>query len=61
VTVSSATSGEGRRLRFLHNWSWQPVGVAVPVAVRDALSDDIVERDHEVSLGPWDVRVLIEE
>jgi beta-galactosidase len=61
VTVYSATSGEGRRLRFLHNWSWEPAGVVVPVAVRDALSDDIIERDHEVSLGPWDVRVLIEE
>ena len=61
VTVYSATSGEGRRLRFLHNWSWEPTGVVVPVAVRDALSDDIIERDHEVSLGPWDVRVLIEE
>jgi beta-galactosidase len=61
VTVYSATSGEGRRLRFLHNWSWEPTGVVVPVAVRDVLSDDIIERDHEVSLGPWDVRVLIEE
>jgi beta-galactosidase len=61
VTVYSATSGEGRRLRFLHNWSWAPTGVVVPVGVRDALSDDIIERDHEVSLGPWDVRVLIEE
>jgi beta-galactosidase len=61
VTVYSATSGAGRRLRFLHNWSWEPTGVVVPVAVRDALSDDIIERDHEVSLGPWDVRVLIEE
>ena len=60
VTVYSATSGEGRRLRFLHNWSWEPTGVVVPVAVRDALSDDIIERDHEVPLGPWDVRVLIE-
>jgi beta-galactosidase len=61
VTVYSATSGEGRRLRFVHNWSWEPTGVVVPVAVRDVLSDDIIERDHEVSLGPWDVRVLIEE
>jgi len=61
VTVYSATSGAGRRLRFLHNWSWEPAGFVVPVAVRDALSDDIIERDHEVSLGPWDVRVLVEE
>ena len=61
VTVYSATSGEGRRLRFLHNWSWEPTAVIVPVAVRDALSDDIIERGHEVSLGPWDVRVLSEE
>ena len=61
VTVSSATSGAGRRLRFVHNWSWGPTSVVVPVAVRDVLSDDIIERDHEVTLGPWDVRVLIEE
>ncbi len=61
VTLYSATSGAGRRLRFLHNWSWEPAVVAVPVTVRDALADEVVERDHEVSLGPWDVRILIEE
>ena len=29
--------------------------------MRDALSDEVVERNHQVPLGPWDVRILIEE
>lgn len=33
--------------------------VTAPAAMRDALAGYIIERDHEVSLGPWDVRVLM--
>ncbi|MCL3860837.1 beta-galactosidase [Actinotalea sp. K2] len=62
VTVSSATSAQGRRVRVVHNWSWDPATVVVPCTVRDALSADVVvEGGHEVTLGPWDVRVLVEE
>ena len=61
VTVTSATA-QGRRLRVLHNWSWNPVEVKVPTAVRDVL-DATAARLPEgscIDLGPWDVRVLAE-
>lgn len=61
VTVHSATSGAGRRLRFVHNWSWEPTTVVVPATVRDVLGDGTTASGEELSLGPWDVRVLIEE
>lgn len=61
VTVLSATSGAGRRLRFVHNWSWDPTTVAVPTAVTDALSGEAVAAGGDVALGPWDVKVLVED
>jgi beta-galactosidase len=61
VTSTSAWARSGQRLRFLHNWSWRTVSVPVPSAVRDVLTGaQLAERD-EISLGPWDVRVLVEE
>ncbi|MCD7442455.1 beta-galactosidase [Streptomyces lincolnensis] len=59
VTATSATARDGRRVRFLHNWSWEPVSVPVPRPLRDALSDTAYA--DEVPLGPWDVKVLTEE
>ena len=61
VTVSSATSGAGRRLRFVHNWSWDEASVELPTAVRDALTDTTHGLGETLVLGPWDVRVLVEE
>ena len=61
VTVSSATSGAGRRLHFVHNWSWEPTTVTLPSAVRDALGAAPCAAGDEIELGPWDVRVLVEE
>ena len=58
VTSTSARSRDGRRIRFLHNWSWDPVTVAVPAAVRDVLTGTV--HATEVPLGPWDVKVLQE-
>ncbi|WP_433435520.1 beta-galactosidase [Nonomuraea sp. CA-141351] len=60
VTSTGATAKDGRRLRFLHNWTWQETTVAVPVAVRDILHDTAHEAGAELRLGPWDVRVLLE-
>lgn len=58
VTLSSATTREGQRLHVVHNWSWEPQTVTLPVPLRDVLQPDgelVV-----VPLGPWDVRVLLE-
>ncbi|WP_033306791.1 beta-galactosidase [Streptomyces iakyrus] len=59
VTATSATARDGRRVRFLHNWSWEAVSVPVPTALRDVLSDAVYA--DAVPLGPWDVKVLREE
>jgi beta-galactosidase len=60
VTVTSATTGAGARLRVVHNWSWEPTSCTLPVDVRDALGDDALAAGETLALGPWDVRVLLE-
>ncbi|WP_326661148.1 beta-galactosidase [Streptomyces canus] len=59
VTATSATARDGRRVRFLHNWSWEAVSVAVPMPLRDALTDEVYP--EAVPLGPWDVKILTED
>ncbi len=61
LTVLSATSGAGRRLRFVHNWSWEPTTVATPVAVTDPLDGTALAAGDHIELGAWDVRVLVED
>jgi beta-galactosidase len=60
VTVSGATAPDGRRVRFVHNWSFTPASVRLPVDVTDALGDDHFPAGTKLQLGPWDVRVLTE-
>lgn len=60
VTATSATTAAGRRLRVLHNWSWEACSVRLPTGVTDLLSAELLEADALVELGPWDVRVLLE-
>jgi beta-galactosidase len=60
VTSTGATATDGRRVRFLHNWAWEPATVPLPVAVRDVLAGTDHEAGAELRLGPWDVRVLVE-
>ncbi|MGP4043637.1 beta-galactosidase [Streptomyces sp. 2A115] len=61
VTSTAATSRDGRRVRFLHNWSWDPARVVLPMPAHDVLTGTSYAADQEVSLGPWDVKVLREE
>jgi beta-galactosidase len=58
VTATSATTTGGRRLWFVHNWSWDSVSVDLPAPVHDVLADRPTE--DKLELGPWDVRVLVE-
>lgn len=60
VTATSATTAAGRRLRVVHNWSWEACSVRLPTDVTDLLSTEPLEADALVELGPWDVRVLLE-
>ena len=60
VTATGATARNGQRIRFVHNWSWQPVTIHLPAPVRDPLQHRDHERGETVELGPWDVRVFLE-
>jgi beta-galactosidase len=43
------------------NWSWDPVRVFAPIPVQDVLSGDEMALGAPLDLGPWDIRVLLEE
>jgi beta-galactosidase len=58
VSVTSASTADGQRLRFVHNWSWDTVTIDLPHAVHDVLAD--AATDGKLTLGPWDVRVLLD-
>jgi beta-galactosidase len=60
VTVTSARTAAGGRLRFVSNWSWEATSVALPVAARDLLSETDLGRGEDLDLAAWDVRVLME-
>ncbi|MFI0822031.1 beta-galactosidase [Streptomyces sp. NPDC021098] len=60
VTSTGATAPDGRRVRFVHNWSWDEVPVRLPVAVRDVLDGTDHQAGEELTLNAWDVRVLLE-
>jgi beta-galactosidase len=59
VTVTGARNARGERLHFLSNWSWEPVHIEAPLAVRDLLSGEAVPAGGPIALGPWDVRVFV--
>ncbi len=60
VTSTGAVTADGRRLRFLHNWTRQEIAVTAPTTVRDVLAGAAPAAGAELRLGPWDVRVLLE-
>jgi beta-galactosidase len=61
VTSSGARTLDGRRLHFVANWSWDPLPLAVPAAVSDVLNEERIDRGGALALGPWDVRILVED
>ncbi|MFI5894009.1 beta-galactosidase [Actinoplanes sp. NPDC051513] len=61
VTGTGARTADGRRLRFLHNWSFDAARVTAPVDCRDVLSSEPVPAGGDIELASWDVRVLVEE
>lgn len=60
VTVSSGTGRAGRRIHFLHNWSWTPAEAIAPLPLQDALGNATFHSGDPIPLGAWDVRLLIE-
>jgi beta-galactosidase len=59
-TVNSATARDGSRLRFVHNWSFDPSTYKLPTAVDDISSGETFPQGAELSLASWDVRILRE-
>jgi beta-galactosidase len=59
VTTTTGTAPDGRRVHIVHNWSWEPASVHVPVNLADALNDTSIPAGTALDLGPWDVRVLV--
>jgi len=59
VTVSTGTAQDGRRVHVVHNWSWSPVGVSVPLDLADAFDGTAFRTGQALRLGAWDVRVLV--
>lgn len=60
VTVTSAHSDDGRKVWFVHNWSWEQATLRLPTAASDVLSGDDLQEGDDLRLGAWDVRVLLE-
>jgi beta-galactosidase len=61
LTVTSGVTGDGRTVRFVHNWSWNEVDYPLPAAATDAIDDSAHEAGASLRLSPWDVKVLIEQ
>ncbi|TRO59379.1 beta-galactosidase [Streptomyces sp. IB201691-2A2] len=59
VTATTGTSPDGRRVHIVHNWAWEPTGVAAPMDLSDALDGTSVPAGTELHLGAWDVRVFV--
>ncbi|MGH3321964.1 MAG: beta-galactosidase [Streptosporangiaceae bacterium] len=64
VRLTTARSRGGDRLWFLSNWSFDAQAVRPPVAGTELFSgtrfDPGVERQTELTLGPWGVAVVVE-
>ncbi|MBG0566975.1 beta-galactosidase [Actinoplanes aureus] len=61
VTCTGATAADGSRLRFVHNWSFDPATVTVPIDCRDVLTGKPLPAGDDLQLAAWDVRVLVEQ
>jgi len=61
TTAATATAPDGSRVHIVHNWSWTPARVAVPVDLREVGGEGTLLRTGEsIDLGPWDVKVYSE-
>jgi beta-galactosidase len=58
-TVSTSTNRYGDTVQIVHNWAWEPSEFVLPAAAEDVLSGEKLKSGARLSLGAWDVRVLI--
>ena len=61
VRITRAQAKSGERLWFVTNWSWETHAVTLPVHGRSLFSTgDTTDHSTTLSLGPWDVQVVVE-
>jgi beta-galactosidase len=60
ATTTSGTGRAGRRIHFLHNWSWTATQAAAPCPLDDVLTGERFDTCDPVALRSWDVRILAE-
>jgi len=59
VRVLSGVNAAGQQVYVVHNWSWVPAQVTIPVHLKDVLSPQRFVPGNEIKLGAWDVRVFV--
>ena len=60
ATATSGIGRAGRRIHFLHNWSWTATQAAAPCPLDDVLTGARFDIGEPVMLRSWDVRILAE-
>ncbi|GAA3803564.1 beta-galactosidase [Cellulomonas soli] len=62
VRVTTSTADDGRRIAYVHHWGWGDAVVTTPVDLVDATDPAVrIAAGSTLTLGPWDVRVLVGE
>ena len=61
VRTTSSVTPDGQLLRFVHNWSWEHAEFSVPAAAHPLGAEKSLDAGGMLSLGPWDVAVLVED
>ncbi|MFP7761757.1 beta-galactosidase [Marisediminicola sp. LYQ85] len=61
ITVQSGATARGRTVRFISNWSGEPVQVRVPEASTDLETGETISAGATLDLAPRDIRILEEE
>lgn len=56
--MTPRVNARGETVHVVHNWSWTPNSVTVPVGAEDVLAATVLDAGAAIELGPWDVRVL---
>lgn len=60
-TTNSALTKNDQVLHFLFNWGWERVEAQIEKNCFDIESGEEISNQDKVTLGPWDVKILMEK
>ena len=61
VRLVTATAKSGEKLYFFTNWSWHAQQLpAIPGGGRELFSDLTLDDDTQLSIDPWDVKIVVQ-